>query len=359
MRMAVCRGTINLMRTVSAALAALSAILLASAPCAAAQPTLVEQRMLAQEGLGVALFSTSIESQLDILAESISADQNCGALGGNLGGSAKYVSGTVNKNTGTIKSVVDLFFDNACQNRFIRAHSTIKIGPDLESYLVTGTADYTGPTGFALGTLTVSEQAYFGQVNGTHAMKILTGTADFAPANHAPTVHLGYECQVSKKPVPCNSGVAQDFPTLSKALASVSPLTLAINANTNAVTIAGNKSNMVTGPLGALSILQVTKTSLAVSGQQTPYGSAVTKGAESKFSLFPSMPVSWTVKDAANDAVFSIALSNNNPRNFTGTVKRISTGNTLATFSADQSGTGSITYSNASSATITAWTLSD
>jgi hypothetical protein len=347
------------MRTVSAALAAMSATLLASAPCAAAQPILVEQRMLTQEGLGVALFSTALESQLDILSGSISADKECSSLGGNLGGSAKFISGTVNKNTGTIKSVVDLFFDNACQNRFIRADTTIKIGPDLESYLVTGTADYTGPTGFALGTLTLNEQAYFGLVNGTHALKILTGTGDFAPANHAATVHLGYECETSKKPVPCKSGVAQDFPTLSKALASVTPLKLMINANTNAVTIAASKSNMVTGPLGALSILQVTKTSLAISGQQTPYGSAVTKGAESKFSLFPPMPASWTIKDAANDAIFSIALTNNNPRNFTGTVKRISTGKTLATFSADQSGTGSITYSDASAAAITGWTLSD
>jgi hypothetical protein len=41
------------------------------------------------------------------------------------------------------------------------------------------------------------------------------------------------------------------------------------------------------------------------------------------------------------------------------TITRVSTGVTLATAAVDHSGTGTITYSDGSSAAITSWTLAD
>jgi hypothetical protein len=49
----------------------------------------------------------------------------------------------------------------------------------------------------------------------------------------------------------------------------------------------------------------------------------------------------------------------NTTRKLSMTITRVSTGATLATGAADQSGTGNITYSDGSSAAITGWTLAD
>jgi hypothetical protein len=49
----------------------------------------------------------------------------------------------------------------------------------------------------------------------------------------------------------------------------------------------------------------------------------------------------------------------NNTRNLTITIKQVSTGITLATGALDQSGSGTITYSDGSIAAIANWTLAD
>ncbi|HEY1961144.1 MAG TPA: hypothetical protein VGG69_01900, partial [Rhizomicrobium sp.] len=183
-------------------------------------------------------------------------------------------------------------------------------------------------------------------------------------------VDLGLECDLSdlntqkrKYTAPCEGGIAQDFPDLSQSMASVTPLKLHLKKNGKnsfSVSFSGSSSHMVTGELGALSITTPTNSSLDIGGTYTTYhNSAVTQGFASQFSLFPPTPTGWSVTDNKNDAKFSISVIDNTTRNSSGTVTRISTGEVLATFAMDRSGTGSITYSDSSSQPITSWLLAD
>jgi hypothetical protein len=100
-----------------------------------------------------------------------------------------------------------------------------------------------------------------------------------------------------------------------------------------------------------------TATSLLITGGTT-YGTTVDAGSAASFTIFPPTPTGWTVTDATDDQIFTISLVDNISRNYAGTIKRISTGATLASFTLDQSGSGSITYSDGTTASITTWILS-
>jgi hypothetical protein len=63
--------------------------------------------------------------------------------------------------------------------------------------------------------------------------------------------------------------------------------------------------------------------------------------------------------DSAHDQQLQITVASNTAHNLTLTITRTSAGATLATGALDQSGTGTITYSDGSVAVITNWTLAD
>lgn len=323
----------------------------------AAKPTLVEQRMLTQEGLAIALASTVLQSQLAIVVQSEFVSTSCTVLIGNTG-SAKLISKQIINST-TYNAVVGVYFDKTCQKPYVMANATVvNSGSDIT---VAETAGYTQQSGTVLGTLTLNESVFAsaGVITG------VSGLGRFVPANGAVPVDLGLECKLPGKnpppPFPCSGGIAQDFPKLSEALASVTPLQLTLTKSGSgySVTFAGTKSKMVTGALGALSITAPTNTSLGIGGTYKNYGSAATTGSAAQFSLFPPTPTLWSIKDATNDTMFSIAVTSNKTRRSAGTVSQISTGKILATLDADQSGTGSITYSDGSSEPITSWLLAD
>jgi hypothetical protein len=75
--------------------------------------------------------------------------------------------------------------------------------------------------------------------------------------------------------------------------------------------------------------------------------------------LFPPTPTSWTLADSARDQQFQISVVDNNSRNLTMSITQISTGIMLDTGTLDQSGSGSIAYSDGSVAAVTLWTLAD
>jgi len=343
----------------------LCAAVLAATLCVALQtgaeaekPTLVEQRILTQEGLAIALASTVLQSQLAILLQTELGTTSCNILKGNTGSVKLLSRETVNSTT--YKAVLRVYFDNACKKPYIDARLTL-VNNSGSAINIAETAAYTQKSGVALGTMTLNESAFAS--NG--AVTGVSGLGRFVPENGAVTVDLGLECKLPPKapppPFPCSGGIAQDFPKLSMALASVTPLklTLTKSGTDYSVSFAGSSSKMVTGALGALSITAPTDTSLAIGGTYKKYGSAVTEGTASQFSLFPPTPTLWSIKDATNNTMFSIAVTSDTTRSSTGTVSLISTGKILATFDVDQSGTGSITYSDGSSEPITSWLLAD
>jgi len=331
--------------------------LLAIATPVAAGSTLVEQRILTQEGLAIALASTVLQSQLEILLNAFATNTNCSVLAGNAG-SVKLISSDRVSST-EVKAVVEVYFDTACTKPYITANATIDSVAD--SVNVTETAAYTDVKNEDLGSLAIDESA-FANADGT--ITGVSGLGQFTPQNGAVTVDLGLECVLpknAKTAFPCSGGIAQDFPKLHEALASVTPLTLTPTKTKTgySVVFAGTKSDMVKGALGDLSITAPTHSSLGIGGQPVRYGTAVTAGSAAAFSLFPPTPTSWTITDTKNDAKFSIAVVSDKTRDSKGTVSTISTGAVLATFAVDQSGTGSITYSDTSKEPITSWLLAD
>ena len=316
--------------------------------------------MVTQEGLAIALASTVLQSQLEILINSLVGTKgSCSPLVGKAGSIKLMSFKKVGKQE--YKSKIAVYFDTKCKSLYITANPDISRKGDVIN--VIETADYSSPTGFKLGAMAINENAV---LDGT-AVKGVSGLGQFRASGSKATIDLGLTCKFSDlstnpiPPFPCEGGIAQDFPKLNAALASVTPLTLTLKGSqgSKGVSFAGKKSDMVTGALGALSITTPSQFKLGIGGHSTRYGTAVTSGSAASFSLFPPTPTSWKIVDKDHDATFSIAVIDNKTRDSKGTVVQTSTGHTLASFKVDQSGTGSITYSDKSTATITSWLLSE
>ncbi|HTQ36301.1 MAG TPA: hypothetical protein VMH77_04630 [Steroidobacteraceae bacterium] len=323
--------------------------------------SVVAQHALAQTGLAIALASTVLQSQLEIIFTSVAQSTNCTALTG--GGS---VQGD------TTAKTVTVYYDTACTQRYIVASpvSTQTTTSDGPQFTVAETATYYGLGGAAIGSMSLNETAT--NITATNTLQV-HGTGTFTPAGAAPTpVQLGLYCAVpnfiNNGPVPspeiasCGGGIAQDFPALNLAIGAVTPLTLSVATDpttgaATSLTFTGGGS-AVTGAPGSLSLANPSPTSLVINGG-TAYATTTASGSAAAFALFPPTPTSWNLTDAANDVHFQISVIDNTTRSLNMTITRTSSGGSLATATLDQSGTGSITYSDDKTAAITNWTLAD
>lgn len=318
---------------------------------------LTAERALAQTGLGIALASTVLPSQLQIVVRASiggtgSGSSICTALPG--GGSVR---------TGASAAVETVFYDAACTQPFVVADATphaSSLAGGASQIVVSETAAYYGIGGAELGTLALDETAVVGG-----AVVQLHGLGIFTPDSgaHAP-VQLGLVCQIPSAgsgtvtSFPCSGGVVQDFSSLAVALGSVTPLTLSVANSSQAgpVNFVGSGATVVTGPLGSMKLTNPSPTSLVVQGGR-PYISFNTTGSAGAFVLFPPPPTAWTLTDSADGEQLRIAVTNDTTRRLVVGITSLPSGDSLATGSIDKSGTGSITYSDGSSAAITAWTL--
>jgi hypothetical protein len=156
----------------------------------------------------------------------------------------------------------------------------------------------------------------------------------------------------------CAGAIAQDFPSLGIAVGGVTPLSISFGRQADApVTFTGGGTAVI-GPVGSLLLTNPTSTSLVVEGG-ADYATTAASGGAAAFVLFPPTPTAWTLADSADDQQFQISVADNTVRNLTLTITQISTGITLATGTLDQSGSGSMTYSDGSIAAITLWTLAN
>jgi hypothetical protein len=113
---------------------------------------------------------------------------------------------------------------------------------------------------------------------------------------------------------------------------------------------------LLSGALNSLTLSSVSPTALVISGG-TSFATTIATGRAETYSLFPPTPTGWTVTDAGNDLRFAINVVSSTARNSAATITRISTGVTLATANLDQSGTGTITYSDGTSSSVTSWVI--
>lgn len=332
----------------------------------AVSQTLLAEHVIAQQGLGLGLSSTSFWTQLVLLIEPEFLPQNtCSALSsGGRSGAIDVLSFHNGKKK--YSTTANFYFDSACKKPYIAASS--KYVTVSKSKETSGTihSTYTGVTGFALGKYDVSVEL----VQKASDDFQVWGVGTFA-VSKTTVASIGFACEVrvvtdspassSNPAIPCTYSLAQKFPSLKQSLAFVTKLKLKGNPSSSKdpVKFEGEQSQTVTSP-NNLTVISPAAYALAISGsQQTTYGSAAPQGSSSNFSLFPAKPTLWSITDAAHDIALSTAVTDNKTRGSKGTITTISTGKTLATFTVDQSGTGSIKYSDGSTAAITSWILSN
>ena len=311
-------------------------------PAAAA---LVAQRALAQTGLAIGLASTVLQSQLNIVVALTENKSYCTALTG--GGSMR---------TGAGNTSVTLYYDSNCTHPYVATGPGLTMTTSDSKVVIAETATYYSLTGTIIGTMTINETAQLGD-NTTNVY----GLGLFTPASGARTpVQLGVYCALTEYSGDCAGGIAQDFPALGLAIGAVTPLTLSYNGDsqTSPVTFTGGGS-AVTGPIGSLTLTNPSPTSFVLQGGGTAFASTTSSGGAAEFVLFPPTPTGWTLSDSGHDQTFSISVVDNTVRNLTLTITQASTGATLATGTLDQSGSGSITYSDGTVVAITNWTLAD
>jgi hypothetical protein len=307
----------------------------------------VTERELTQTGLAIGQASTVLQSQFQILMAMIENETSCTQIDG--GGSVKQ---------GAALTLVTVYFDNACTRPYIATgpSTTLTANNNTNALVISETATYYGLNGSVVGTMTLNETAVLGDSSTN-----LYGLGTFTPASGATPVQLGVYCVFGASNTdPCAGGIAQDFPALRLAIGAVTPLTLTVNSTTVTapVSFAGG-GTAVTGPLGSLTLTNPNPSSLVIQGG-TDFANTTASGSAGAFELFPPTPTSWTLTDTAHDDEFQIALDNNTTRDLNITI--IQTGAAaivLATGTIDQSGSGTIKYSDGTTATITNWTLSD
>jgi hypothetical protein len=316
----------------------------------------VEERFLAQEGLSFAFASTVLESQIGVILSTTGKTQTCEVLVG--GGSMKLIN--EKRQGAATKSVVDLYYDTKCAKTFIEATSALT--KEGRTITVKGSASYIGLQGDKLGSLTLSETA----VESASSIGV-AGTGTFVPAKGGVPVGLGLVCKVpfgfaEKIVFTCEGALAQNFPAVNLALGSITAMTLTVEptqgGDAQKLFFTGSGS-LATGGLDKLSVILVSPTKVGIKGASGPESTSRLNGSAAQFVLFPPAPTLWTVIDKAYDAEFSIHVVNDTQRNSVGTITEISSGTPLATFAVDQSGTGTIDYSDGSEAAITSWTLAD
>jgi hypothetical protein len=315
---------------------------------------LLEQRVLAQQGLAIALASTVLQSQLSVLVTlAEGGDNSCEPY--DQGGSYRMAS-----SPGALPAQVNIYFDAACARPYmVETVTGFTADENAGNFHLVASADYTSPAGTALGTITFDESAnnisvdssgrLYGTLNGLGAFTSTSGTS------HA---NLGLNCDfraMMQSVALCQGGIMQNFAALNIASGSVS--TLGLDSTITGAIVFTGQSVLTTGALSALTLTAPSTLSMVVQGGNA-YGTTVASGSAANFSLFPPTPTGWTVADSAHDQVFAISVVDNTVRNLTGTIKQISTGTTLAAFALDQSGTGTITYSDGSTAPVSSWILS-
>jgi hypothetical protein len=340
----------------SAISANVTGVVVTCAAAATAQ-TLETERALAQTGLAIGLASTVLQSQIQLVITLGDTDTSCSQLMG--GGSVQL---------GAKAGAATVFYDDACTKPYVAAQATVTSSQATngdQTVTVAETATYFSPGDSIIGSLTLNE-AIFSPSGSTELQ--LHGLGIFTPAHGTTPVQLGLYCTIpatddnaTSATAQCGGGIAQDFPLLNLAIGAVTPLNLNIpfdaSGDPSGVTFLGGGTS-VTGPLGSLTLTNPAPASLVVNGGSS-FATTTSSGGAAAFSLFPPQPTSWTLSDTARDQKFSISVVDNTARNLAATIVQISTGKTLATATLDQSGTGTVTYSDGSTAAITSWTLAD
>jgi hypothetical protein len=324
--------------------------------------TLIEQRLLAQQGLSVGLATVLLQSQFVAqYAVGLPTGQCVSPLGSGWGGMQSLSNFETDKAFG---GHLRLYFDTACTHLYmdekvkyrVRSWSPEDFVPDADI------------TVFSRSGAKVGEFALSGRILGATAETHLriSATATFSPHDGSPQAAVAFTCELPPTTVDgvwdvdCAEGIAQNFPLIGMATASVNPLALHIVASdgVSSVTFTQNgHATLYTGAIDALSLSVSAKNKIVLGGGASLYGVDKLSGGTALFGLFPPRPTKWVAKDVRHNAEFAISLVSDVTRRLAGTIGPINGTTPLATISVDQSGTGRITYSDATSANVSSWVV--
>ena len=326
-----------------------------TAPAPVLTPALVTH-LLAQQGLLVGMASSVLQDQLYIDVDAGGSVGVCETLDG--GGADELTSSTAAPG-GVINLTLVLYYDTSCSKPYIS--STATVTSSSTGTQITATSVYTDANATTLGTLTTQAQA----IDSSDDIQLAgLGTFTAAAAGSVP-VSLGLTCDVPLSgsdtvTLPCEGGVAQDFPGLGRELASLTPLTLTASSGGSgpAVTFAGTGSTLEIASSGSVSLGLDSADALTLSGTPLATLTDSSSGQAAAFSLFPPTPTGWNTSDPADGQAFQISVTDDASRNLTGSVTASGASSpAYATFSLDQSGSGTISYGGGAPVAVTSWVL--
>jgi hypothetical protein len=328
---------------------------LAPEPEAAVQPAAIpaslEQRIMAQLGIGQGFMQRMLQSQLNILdTQNRGRVGTCRQLGD--GSSIQLKSST---GTFVTKAVVEIYFDSRCKDVFI--HSMLTVRPkSFTSVSLTETATFRRPTGTTAGTLTFAATG-----SETSNTVRFAGTGSWAPSGGGANTEVGLKCDYplklsGAKPFPCSFGIVQPVKAFNADLAVAATLKFKVNA------VAGGfdgaftgAAQLSSGPLGTLGVSAPNSGPVTISGPDKSIGTSSISGS-ARLTVFAPPPCSWSVSNGRQ--TLAVQMAKGLTQNSAGTIKDAAN-KTLATFSVDKSGEGTITYSDRQRAKITNWLIAN
>lgn len=320
---------------------------------AATTGTLLEERLLAQQGLGFALAASVLQTQavtFVYIVQDVDA-RACHDFGDRGADSATTLATA-------LPYEIRFFYDNGCQQLY-QSESITSFASDTINHVYhgIGTGAYYSLAGSPTTTLAFDEESDQLALSLSGITGIVHGFATVTPNATSVSAHVGINCDFGAGGHSlgiCQAGGVQNFANLNSELGFV--MTLALDYTSTNQLLFTATTTSTTGPIGSLTLSEPTPASMTITGG-TAAANTNLSGQAGSFSVFPNTPTGWTITDSTHDADFTINVVDNQTRNSTGTIKQHSTGTTLAAFMVDQGGNGTITYSDHTIATITSWVL--
>jgi hypothetical protein len=322
---------------------------------AAAQPAAVsatmEQRLLAQLGLGQGFMQRMLQSQLNILdTENRGKIGTCRALGD---GSSIQLKSSIG--TFVTKAVVELYYDSHCKDVFVHSQMNVRL-KTFSSVSLAETAIFHRPNGTIAGTLILAATGS----ESSSAVRF-AGTGTWAPSGGGAKTEIGLKCDYplklsGAKPFPCSFGIVQPVKSFNADLAVAASMKFKVNATAGGFDGAfTGAAQLSSGPLGKLSVSAPGTGPVTIAGPDKLIGTSSIAGS-ARLAVFAPPPSSWSVTDGQQ--TLAVEMAKGLTQNSTGTIKD-SANKTLATFSVDKSGEGSITYSDRQKAKVTNWLVAN
>jgi hypothetical protein len=330
----------------------------------------IAEHALAQQGFAIALASNVLQSHLLFVSGVTDSGSGwngtCYALSDDIhsGGTKATASPPAAGHDFPALVHVEIFFDGDCAARYMAADVALTEVDTATSttYSVTNLAiqyyAVDGVTPLASLTTTASVTLNDDQSLALHGLGHLQGAAG---SNVVASLGLVCGAESGATALPCAGGIVQTFASLGTALGSVSPLTLTGNDNDDSLDFASTiPASFSSGAPGSLTLgyTDASDQALKITGGSASGSDQVT-GHVAEFSLLPPPPTSWSASDVAHDLHFSISVIDATTRGLDVAITRISTNALRASGHVDQSGSGTITFSDGSSAIVRSWVMGD